>query len=177
MSSTLYELLYIIDASLEEGDIQQLTKDVRSIIENGKGEVLKDSNWGRRPLSFPINKRTDGYYINIDFKGSADIPKSITEYVQTHAGILRHLTLKVPKAKLLQQKQDEERKEKELQAAREAREEALATPKAQDGTPEIDSPSTVSDDRKSISRANVDVALDDDFEEDEVFDDDSDSDD
>jgi len=177
MSSTLYELLYIIDASLEEGDIQQLTKDVRSIIEDGKGEVLKDSNWGRRPLSFPINKRTDGYYINIDFKGSTDIPKSITEYVQTHAGILRHMTLKVPKAKLLQQKQDEEKKEKELQAAREAREEALASPKAQDGISQVDSQATDSIDRKSASGAIADTALDDDFEDDEVFDDESDSDD
>ncbi|MBN2327667.1 MAG: 30S ribosomal protein S6 [Candidatus Omnitrophica bacterium] len=130
MSSTLYELLYIIDAALEEEKIQQLSKEMRSVIEDGGGEIQKESNWGRRPLSFPINKKTEGYYINVDFSGDADLPGKLNEYVFTHAGILRHLTLKVSKAKLQQQKLDEERKQKELKAAQEAREEELAAARA-----------------------------------------------
>ncbi|MGC9327441.1 MAG: 30S ribosomal protein S6 [Candidatus Hinthialibacter sp.] len=130
MSSTLYEMLYIIDAGLEEDKIQQLSKEMRSLIEDDGGEVQKESNWGRRPLSFPINKKTEGYYINVDFSGGADLPSKINEYVFTHAGILRHLTLKVSKAKLQQQKLDEERRQKELKAAQEAREEELAAARA-----------------------------------------------
>lgn len=127
MSATLYEMLYIIDSSLDENLIQQLLKEIKGVIVGGGGEILKESNWGKRPLSFPIKKKTEGFYINVDFSGPFNLPSLITEYVSTHAGILRHLTLKVPKARLLQQKQDEEKKEKELQAARAARDAELAS--------------------------------------------------
>lgn len=139
MSSVLYEMLYIVDASLEEETIQQLVKEVKTTILSGGGVIQKESNWGRRPLSYPIKKKTEGVYINIDMEGPADLPEKINEYIYTHAGILRHLTLKVPKARLLQQKLDEERKEKELQAAREAREAEAAAANAPSAAAESDS--------------------------------------
>lgn len=163
MSSILYELLYIVDTTLEEENIQQLVKDIKSTILGGGGVIQKESNWGKRPLSYPIKKKTEGMYVNIDMEGPADLPSKINEYVYTHAGILRHLTLKVPKAKLLQQKQDEEKKEKELQAAREAREAELASAKAPADVPVDDSlfpPANLVDDDLDSADLDDDDVLD-----------------
>ncbi len=130
MSTTMYEILYIIDASLEEAQIEKISNEVKAVITDDGGEILKEVNWGKRTLAFPIKKKTEGLYINMDFNGPADMPLKINEYEATHTGLLRHMTLKVSKARLEQDKYDEARKQKEKEAIRKAKEEELAAIKA-----------------------------------------------
>ncbi|MFB3788598.1 MAG: 30S ribosomal protein S6 [bacterium] len=126
MASSLYEALYIIDSSLEESMIQRLSSEVRNTILEAGGEIQKETNWGARQLAYPLKKKTHGVYINLEFTAPEDTPSKIQELIKTRVGILRELILKVPKAKLLQEKQDELKKQKELEAARKAREEEAA---------------------------------------------------
>jgi len=130
MSTTMYEILYIIDSSLEESQIEKISNEVKAVITDDGGEILKEVNWGKRTLAFPVKKKTEGLYINMDFNGPADMPLKINEYETTHAGLLRHMTLKVSKARLEQDKYDEAKKQKEKDAIRKAREEELAAVKA-----------------------------------------------
>ncbi len=126
MATSLYEALYIIDSSLEESVIQRLSYEVRATILEAGGEIQKETNWGARQLAYPLKKKTHGVYINLEFTAPEDTPAKIQELIKTRVGILRELILKVPKAKLLQEKQDELKKQKELEAARKAREEEAA---------------------------------------------------
>jgi len=126
MATSLYEALYIIDSSLEESVIQRLSSEVRATILEAGGEIQKETNWGARQLAYPLKKKTHGVYINLEFTAPEDTPAKIQELIKTRVGILRELILKVPKAKLLQEKQDELKKQKELEAARKAREEEAA---------------------------------------------------
>ncbi|MBD3265941.1 30S ribosomal protein S6 [bacterium] len=126
METILYEILYIIDSTLDESAQKKIEEDIKKIIQDGGGEIAKESNWGKQTLAYPIKKRTEGIYVNMEFRATPDIPEQINQYEQTHAGILRHLTLKVPKAKLIQEKRDEEKRKRELAEAEKARKAALA---------------------------------------------------
>lgn len=130
MVSVMYETLYIIDASLPESDVQRTANDIKKIIVDNGGEITKDSNWGRRKLAYEIKKKNEGIYVNLEFNAPADTPDKITQYVKTHQSVLRHLTIKVPKAKLIQEQKDAEKRQRELEEAQKEREAALAAQQA-----------------------------------------------
>lgn len=126
MQPILYEILYIIDATIERADQEKIQNDIKGLILENGGEILKESIWGRLTLAYPIEKKTEGVYVNLEFKALPTVPKLIEQYDLTHTALLRHLTLRVPKAKLVQEKRDEEKRRKELEAAERARQAALA---------------------------------------------------
>ncbi|MDX9753248.1 MAG: 30S ribosomal protein S6 [bacterium] len=126
MQPILYDILYIVDVTIERADQQKIQDEIKAIILENGGEILKENVWGKMTLAFPIEKKTEGLYVNLEFKALPTVPKLIEQYDLTHTGLLRHLTLRVPKAKLIQEKRDEEKRRKELEAAERARQAALA---------------------------------------------------
>ncbi len=122
----LYEMLYILSPKLNETETQHLQDEVKKTIVNSGGEITKESNWGTRKLAYEIKKKTEGTYVYYEFDAPTDIPKSINELMHTRTGIIRHLILQIPKAKLIQEKRDADKKQKELEEAQKQREEALA---------------------------------------------------
>lgn len=126
MQPILYDILYIVDVTIERADQQKIQDEIKAIILENGGEILKENIWGKMTLAFPIEKKSEGLYVNLEFKALPTVPKLIEQYDLTHTGLLRHLTLRVPKAKLIQEKRDEEKRRKELEAAERARQAALA---------------------------------------------------
>ncbi len=130
MNQALYEMLYIVDSSLGGSEVERYQKEIRELITQSGGEIRKEGNWGNRKLAYEIRKKTEGAYTNIEFYSNSDVPKQIQQYVNTHVAVLRHLVIKVPKAKLLQEKQDAEKERKKLEEARKEREELAARQEA-----------------------------------------------
>jgi len=126
MAVTPYEILYIIDAALEESDMQRLADEMKSVIQNNGGQITREANWGVRKLAYEIKKKTDGIYINLEFDAPETTPEEIVQFIHTHAGILRHLIVQTPKTKFIQEKMDAEKKQKALDDAERERTEALA---------------------------------------------------
>lgn len=108
----LYEAMYILKPDLSEAEIDSTQNDIRDIIKECSGTISKDLVWGKRRLSYEINKFTEGIYVNLEFKAENGLPGAFNEYVKTHTNIIRHLVFRVPKAKLIQEKKDEDRLKK-----------------------------------------------------------------
>ncbi len=63
-----YEAMVIVDARLEEGDIQKaVDRFVTTVSENG-GEVSKLDRWGIRRFAYEIGHQNEGYYFVANFK-------------------------------------------------------------------------------------------------------------
>jgi ribosomal protein S6 len=83
--------------------------------------IEKDQPWGVRKLAYEIKKRQDGYYHVLEFRSpQTALPASLGTFIRTQPGVLRHMIIRVPKAKLLQEQRD---------AAEAARREKQAPPK------------------------------------------------
>ena len=52
----VYETTFIVNAALEDMDIDNVVNKVSSYIENHGGKVTTADKWGRRRLAYPINK-------------------------------------------------------------------------------------------------------------------------
>jgi small subunit ribosomal protein S6 len=95
-----YELTYIVNAVLSDDQIKSVVERVDKYISEHDGEILQKDEWGSRRLSYPINKKRNGYYVNLYFKAPGDIVSRFERSLQIDDDILRYLTLRMD-AKML----------------------------------------------------------------------------
>ena len=87
---TNYEVLFIIDPALEDEKKEATIEAVKEIIA-ADGEVGDVDVWGMRKLAYPIKKKSEGYYVVIEFKGNPTLPKELDRRLKISDNIMRHL--------------------------------------------------------------------------------------
>lgn len=88
-----YETIFVIDASLEEDAITALTEKFKSLIaENGTVESV--DVWGKRKLAYPINFKTEGFYVLVNFSSNPEFPKELERVYGITDGVIRTLTIR-----------------------------------------------------------------------------------
>ena len=90
-----YELVYVIDVALEDEARKAVIDRFNGMIEQNGGKVLKVDEWGKRRLAYPINYKTEGYYLLVNFESEASLPREIERNMQIAETILRYLIVKV----------------------------------------------------------------------------------
>jgi len=92
-----YETTFIVNAALEDNDIETVLTKVTNYIENHGASILEINKWGRRRLAYPINKKYNGYYIHMVFDSAASNIPIFERFMILEDTVLRHLTLILPK--------------------------------------------------------------------------------
>jgi len=88
-----YETLFVISPELSEEDTKALIEKFTGLIaENGElGEVAE---WGRRRLAYPIDYKTEGYYVLVNFKSESNFPAELERIYNITDGILRAIVVR-----------------------------------------------------------------------------------
>lgn len=89
-----YETVFIVDVNLGEENIAAMVEKFKTLIESN-GTVTNVNEWGKRRLAYPINYKTEGYYVLVNYTAEASVPKEIERNLQISDSILRYLTVKV----------------------------------------------------------------------------------
>ena len=71
-----YETIFVLDAALSEEETTALQEKFTGLIGNA-GEVENVDVWGKRRLAYPIDYKTEGYYVLVNFKAPADFPREL----------------------------------------------------------------------------------------------------
>lgn len=88
-----YETTFIMNASLEDSQIEIIiTHAVETITRNG-GEIKQIDKWGRRRLAYSIQKKNNGFYANIEFISSGELIPQLERIFSLDENILRFLTI------------------------------------------------------------------------------------
>jgi len=91
-----YELIYIIDTGLEEAARKELVEKVSALISANGGEIEKvDETWGKRRLAYAIDYKTEGWYVLVNFKAPAELPRELERNLQINENVLRYLVVKL----------------------------------------------------------------------------------
>ncbi|MCX7909289.1 MAG: 30S ribosomal protein S6 [Ignavibacteria bacterium] len=93
----IYETTFIVNAALEDPDIEAIITKVTNYVQNLGADILQINKWGRRRLAYPINKKYNGFYVHIIYDASPTIIPLIERFLVLDDTILRHLTLALPK--------------------------------------------------------------------------------
>jgi len=93
----VYEATIIVNAAIEDQDIESVISKVSGYIENNGGEIMEINRWGRRRLAYPINKKYNGYYVHFVFESKPSLIPILERFLVLEDTVLRHLTLILPK--------------------------------------------------------------------------------
>ena len=85
-----YEVMFILDPALEDDKKEAAIEAVKEII-SSEGEVGNTDVWGMRKLANPIQKKNEGYYVVIEFKGEPTLPKELDRRLKISDNVMRHI--------------------------------------------------------------------------------------
>jgi small subunit ribosomal protein S6 len=84
-----YELMVILDPELEERTVAPSLETYLKIIKDSGGAVNKLDIWGRRRLTFEINKKPEGIYAVADLSCSPEAIKELDRQLNLNESVLR----------------------------------------------------------------------------------------
>jgi small subunit ribosomal protein S6 len=91
----LYETTYILNAALEDAELEAIAQRVNDFITEQGGELVEVNKWGRRRLAYPIKKKYNGYYVYTVFNAPAKLVPALERFFVLDENFLRHLTLQL----------------------------------------------------------------------------------
>lgn len=92
---TKYQLLFIIENSLEDEAKQALVEKFSDLIVSLGGTVNTIDKWGTRTFAYPIDHKTEGYYVLVQFDGLTTIPAEVDRQMRINDSIVRQMITKL----------------------------------------------------------------------------------
>ena len=89
-----YELVYVIDTTLDDDARKAVMDRFHGMLESLGGKVEKVEEWGKRRLAYPINYKTEGYYVLTTFAAASELPRELERNLNNDEGILRFLVVR-----------------------------------------------------------------------------------
>ncbi len=90
-----YETVYIIHPAIQEGRLNDIVSKFKSKIESHKGKLLYVENWGKKKLSYPIDKQKYGTYVMCQYSLDGGFVKDLSKELGLNPNILRYLVTKI----------------------------------------------------------------------------------
>lgn len=89
-----YEIMLIVDPDADETALTGVIDRVSGIVTGRGGEVKKVDRWGRRRLTFEINRRTEGQYVVIQFQAETEVVQQLERTLHLADEVIRHKIVK-----------------------------------------------------------------------------------
>jgi small subunit ribosomal protein S6 len=96
----LYETTFIVNASLEDSQIEGAIAHIQEVITRNGGEITAVNKWGRKRLAYTIQKKNNGFYANLEFLGTEPVIAQLQRTFQLDQNFLRYLTIQIDKLSL-----------------------------------------------------------------------------
>jgi small subunit ribosomal protein S6 len=91
----LYEHVFIARQDAAQAQVDQLTEQMKSVIETGGGKVTKHEYWGLRSLTFKINKNRKGHYVHFNLDAPSAAVAEMERQLRLNEDVIRQLTVRV----------------------------------------------------------------------------------
>jgi small subunit ribosomal protein S6 len=89
-----YELMVILDPSVEEKTVEPSINKFLKVISDAKGTVDSMNIWGRRRLAYEIQKKTEGIYAVINMTAPSDAVIELDRQLNLSEAVMRTKVLR-----------------------------------------------------------------------------------
>jgi small subunit ribosomal protein S6 len=92
-----YEIVLLIHPD-QSDQVSAMVQRYTAIVKNSGGQVHRLEDWGRRQLSYPINKLLKAHYILMNIESEKEAMVELSDNFRFNDAVLRQLTIKVDRA-------------------------------------------------------------------------------
>ena len=92
---TKYEMLYILDETLTDEAKDGIIKKIEDLVAKNGGVVEKTGRWGVKKLQYPINYKSEGFYVLMTFEANKAFVEELKRVIGITDGIIRRLITKI----------------------------------------------------------------------------------
>jgi len=100
MTKRHYESVVILNAALEDEQIESTLTRIQEILKTNGAEISDVEKWGRKRLAYPIQKSKSGYYAILHFEAPSDAIAELERIYRLDETIVRYLTITLGKKDL-----------------------------------------------------------------------------
>jgi small subunit ribosomal protein S6 len=118
LANRTYEIMYIVDPETPVDRIEKLNEAVGQLVEKQGGTVVRLDDIGIRTLAYPINKRTEGYYVLFEIDGTGQEIMELERRMRVNDMIMRYITVRIDEDR---KRADKLRAKRDKRAAQRAR--------------------------------------------------------
>ena len=92
-----YETVFILTPVLSDDQMKEAVNKFKGVLEGIGAEIINEENWGLKKLAYPIEKKSTGFYVLIEFKAEPEGIKTLETAYRRDEKVLRFLTVKLDK--------------------------------------------------------------------------------
>lgn len=89
-----YEVVFILTPVLSDEQTKEAVEKFKKILTDGGAELMNEEMWGLKKLAYPIEKKSTGYYVMIEFKAEPTLISKLEVNYRRDERVLRYLTVK-----------------------------------------------------------------------------------
>ncbi len=90
-----YEVMYIVNASLDDAARQEIINGLHAIVTSRGGSVVKLDEWGLREFAYRIEDMMKGYYVVVTFEAEIEAIAEFDRLARINSNVIRHLIIKL----------------------------------------------------------------------------------
>src|SRR5262249_19845886 len=91
----LYEHWFLARQDASSQQVEELTAQIKGVVEQMGGKVSKTESWGVRSLTYRMNKNRKAHFTLLNIDGPAAIVAEIERQERIHEDVIRYLTVRV----------------------------------------------------------------------------------
>jgi small subunit ribosomal protein S6 len=84
-----YEVMLILEPDADESVVGSVNDRITGVIGGAGGTVAKTDRWGKRRLAYEIDKRTEGYYLVVQFTADPTTVSELERVLSLTDGVIR----------------------------------------------------------------------------------------
>ena len=89
-----YETVFILTPVLSDDQTKEAVEKFKKILTDGGAELMNEELCGLKKLAYPIEKKSTGYYVMIEFKAEPTLISKLEVNYRRDERVLRYLTVK-----------------------------------------------------------------------------------
>ena len=86
-----YEIMYIVNASLDDAKRVEVIENLHGIITNNGGSVKDVKEWGLKDFAYPIENMTKGYYVVVNFEIGTEGLAEFDRLIGINSNVVRYM--------------------------------------------------------------------------------------
>ena len=92
-----YETVFILTSVLSADQMKETVEKFKTLLTSNGAEILNEENWGLKKLAYPIEKKSTGFYILLEFKADPSLMLKLETEYRREERVIRFITVKLDK--------------------------------------------------------------------------------